>query len=150
MGALRSVCFPSPRCVCQSCESLPPSSPLLCLLPPSCLLLLRNFSCMWFAVSPCAVSPRFMESWTRCHFQLPRIYSPDERMWDGELSDWDVKHLGFTNNKAGQSWRNIVQSCLVGELLLSLITARAKLLNQTFSLGVISAWCACHRINHRI
>lgn len=108
-GSQISLLSISPMCLS---ESLPPASPLLCLLPPSCLLLLRNFSCMWFAVSPCAVSPRFMESWTRCHFQLPRIYSPDERMWEGELSDWDVKHLGFTNNKAGQSWRNIVQSCL--------------------------------------
>lgn len=27
-----------------------------------------------------------------CHFQLPRIYSPDERMWEEECFNRAVKH----------------------------------------------------------
>lgn len=60
--------------------------------PPLCLLLGLHFSCMWFSLSSCAVSPGFMETWMSCHFQLPWVYSSNERVWEGKCFNRNVKH----------------------------------------------------------
>lgn len=109
--SLRSLYFSAAWFICYSCRPRPPCPPpppptpslFSASLSPSVPLcvscsLLPALPCMWFSFSSCAVSPRFMESWMSCHFQLPRIYSPDERMWEEECSNRDVKHWRFIMN----------------------------------------------------